>query len=70
MYSAVFAAACSNQERVTCRIRQEEQQLATTGPQLHLNAGTWIDAFCLALMCRETARLDRLARVPVSLLRD
>ncbi|MEU9255051.1 Imm49 family immunity protein [Streptomyces sp. NPDC048270] len=46
---------------MTCKIRQEERQLATTGPQLYLNAGTWINAFCLALMCRETARLPRHA---------
>ncbi|MGR4881256.1 immunity 49 family protein [Streptomyces sp. LARHCF249] len=70
VHSAVFAATSTDQETVTCEIRQEERQLATTGPQLYLNAGTWINAFCLALICRETVRLDMLARVPVSLLRD
>ncbi|MFJ6011676.1 immunity 49 family protein [Streptomyces sp. NPDC092952] len=68
--SAVFAAALTDQESVTCKIRQAEQRLEATGPQFYLNAGTWIEAFYLALICRETARLDMLARVPESLLRD
>ncbi|MEU9318843.1 immunity 49 family protein [Streptomyces sp. NPDC048295] len=70
VYSAVFAAASTDQETVTCKIRQEERHLAPTGPQFYLNAGTWLNAFFLALICRETARLDMLARVPLSLLRD
>ncbi|MEV2243763.1 immunity 49 family protein [Streptomyces sp. NPDC049970] len=70
VHSAVFAAASTDQDTVTCKIRQTERELTATGPQLYLNAGTWINAFCLALICRETARLDMLARVPMSLLRD
>ncbi|MCX5195908.1 immunity 49 family protein [Streptomyces sp. NBC_00249] len=70
VHSAVFAAAATGQETVTCEIRQEERRLATTGPQVHLHAGNWVNAFYLALICRETARLDMLARIPVSLLRD
>ncbi|MCY0952744.1 immunity 49 family protein [Streptomyces sp. H27-S2] len=70
VHSAVFAAAASDLETVTCKIRQEERHLATTGPQPYLNAETWLDAFYLAMICREAARLDMLARIPVSLLRD
>ncbi|MEU6893459.1 immunity 49 family protein [Streptomyces sp. NPDC046557] len=70
VHSAVFAATATDRESVTCKIRQEERELATTGPQFNLNAGTWIQAFYLALICRETARLDMLAKVPVSLLRE
>ncbi|MCK8679481.1 immunity 49 family protein [Streptomyces lichenis] len=70
VHSAVFAAADPEQETVTCRIRQEERDLATTGPQTYLNADTWLDAFYLAMICREAARLDMLARIPVSFLRD
>ncbi|WP_240803849.1 Imm49 family immunity protein [Streptomyces sp. A0592] len=29
----------------------------------------WIDAFRLAIICRDTARITMLARIPVSLLR-
>lgn len=70
VHSAVFAATASGLETVTCKIRQEERHLATTGPQTYLNAETWLDAFYLAVICRESARLDMLARIPVPLLRD
>ncbi|GGZ84572.1 immunity 49 family protein [Streptomyces subrutilus] len=70
VHTAVFAAAVPGGEAVTCKIRQEERHLATTGPQTYLNADTWLDAFYLAVVCREAARLDMLARIPVSLLRD
>lgn len=70
VHSAVFAAATTNDGQVSCRIRQEERQLTATGPQFHVNAGTWVSAFYLAIICRETARLDMLAQVPVSLLRE
>lgn len=55
VHSTVFAAATTDQETVTCQIRQEGRQLATTGPQVYLNAGTWLNALFLALICRETA---------------
>ncbi|MFE9633191.1 immunity 49 family protein [Streptomyces sp. NPDC006463] len=70
VHSAVFAATTTDQTTVTCKIRQEERHLDTTGPQTYLNADTWLDAFYLAMICREAARLDMLARIPVSLLRD
>ncbi|MFE2166703.1 immunity 49 family protein [Streptomyces sp. NPDC059447] len=70
VHSAVFAATDPDRETVTCKIRQEERHLATTGRQTYLNANTWLNAFYLAVICREAARLDMLARIPVSLLRD
>ncbi|MFE5718243.1 immunity 49 family protein [Streptomyces erythrochromogenes] len=70
VHSAVFAATTApDRETITCRIRHEERHLATTGPQPYLSAHTWIDAFYLAVICRDTAGLDMLARIPVSLLR-
>ncbi|MFF9983007.1 immunity 49 family protein [Streptomyces erythrochromogenes] len=70
VHSAVFAATTGpDRETVTCRVRHEERHLATTGPQTYLSAHTWIDAFYLAMICRDAAGLDMLARVPVSLLR-
>ncbi|MFG3495849.1 immunity 49 family protein [Streptomyces sp. NPDC047928] len=71
VHSAVFAAtAAPDQPTVTCKVRQEERHLATTGPQTYLHANAWLDAFYLAIICREAARLDMLAQIPVSLLRD
>lgn len=40
VHSAVFAAAAPDRETVTCKIRQEERHLATTGPQTYLKANT------------------------------
>ncbi|MFJ3518612.1 Imm49 family immunity protein [Streptomyces sp. NPDC090131] len=56
--SAVFAAADPDRETVACKIRQEERHLVTTGPKPYLTADTWLDAFYLAVICREAARLD------------
>lgn len=69
--SALFAAATAPQgTSVTCRIKGRERVLPATGPESHLNAGTWVTSFYLAMICRDNDRLRRLAEVPVSLLRD
>lgn len=70
VHAAVFAAVAPDRPTVTCKIRQEERHLATTGPQTYLQANVWLDAFYLAVICREAARLDMLARIPVSFLRS
>jgi Fe-S-cluster formation regulator IscX/YfhJ len=69
--SALFAAATAPEgTHVTCRIGKREHILPATGPESHLNAGTWVTSFYLAMICRDNDRLRRLAEVPVSLLRD
>ncbi|MEE1762022.1 MULTISPECIES: immunity 49 family protein [unclassified Streptomyces] len=62
-------AAVPEGDTLTCRIREKEWRLPTTGPQPYVNAHHWVTAFYLALICRENDRLGELARVPVSLLR-
>ncbi|MFB7596058.1 Imm49 family immunity protein [Streptomyces sp. NPDC056160] len=69
--SALFAAATApTGGTVTCRIKERERVLPATGPESHLNAGTWATAFYLAMICRDNDRLRRLAEVHVALLRD
>ncbi|WP_432138680.1 immunity 49 family protein [Streptomyces sp. bgisy154] len=69
--SALFAAAVAPEgTRVTCRVKDRERTLPATGPESHLNAGTWVTSFYLAMICRDNDRLRQLAEVPVSLLRD
>lgn len=69
--SALFAAATATEgTSVTCRIKEQKRMLPATGPESHLNAGTWATSFYLAMICRDNDRLRRLAEVPVSLLRD
>ncbi|MFH9131735.1 immunity 49 family protein [Streptomyces griseoaurantiacus] len=69
--SALFAAATAPEgTRVTCRIKERERTLPATGIESHLNAGTWVTSFYLAMICRDNDRLRRLAEVPVSFLRQ
>ncbi|MFC9805277.1 immunity 49 family protein [Streptomyces griseoaurantiacus] len=69
--SALFAAGTADEGPISCRIGSsgEIKQLPATGPQDYLHAGNWLTSFYLAVICRENARVNRLARVPVSFLR-
>jgi hypothetical protein len=44
--------------------------IPATGPQYYADAGTWITAFWLSVICRESARLDMLSTTPLDLLRS
>ncbi|WP_063735221.1 immunity 49 family protein [Streptomyces sp. RTd22] len=68
--SAVFAAATTTEPTVTCRIADKDRTLQATGVQPYTNAGTWLTAFYLAVVCRERDRITALCRVPISLLRE
>ncbi|MEV6963111.1 immunity 49 family protein [Streptomyces sp. NPDC051207] len=70
--SALFAAGTAAEGPVPCRIgsRGEVKQLPATGPQDYLHAGNWLTAFYLAVICRENERVNQLAQVPVSFLRE
>ncbi|MEV5840113.1 immunity 49 family protein [Nocardia sp. NPDC052112] len=68
---ALFAAATAAEGRsVTVRIGEQAVALPAIGPEFCANAGDWVASFYLALICRERERLEMLARVPISLLRD
>lgn len=68
--SAVFATAVTTEEYVGCRIADKDRVLRATGPQPYVNAGSWLTAFYLAVVCREKGRITDLCRVPVRLLRE
>ncbi|WP_327097449.1 immunity 49 family protein [Nocardia vinacea] len=69
--SALFAAATAAEDStVTVRIKEQERSLPAIGPEFCVNAEAWVTSFYLALICRETERLEKLAQVPVSLLRE
>jgi hypothetical protein len=67
--SAVFVAANSTEGSVECRIEPTTRGIPATGPQYYANPGTWITAFWLSIICRESSRLDMLASIPLDLLR-
>ncbi|MBT2405622.1 immunity 49 family protein [Streptomyces sp. ISL-87] len=70
--SALFTSATAPEGPVPCRIgiAGEVKNLPATGPQPYLHAGTWLDSFYLAAICRENDRAQRLAQVPVPFLRE
>ncbi|GGU44242.1 immunity 49 family protein [Streptomyces violascens] len=67
--SALFASATAPESTVECRIAEEIRVIPATGPQPYTDAGNWLTAFWLAVICREQGRLTQLANTPVSLLR-
>ncbi|MFI9200345.1 immunity 49 family protein [Streptomyces sp. NPDC053048] len=68
--SALFASATTTEETVECRIAHKVRTIPATGTTYSTDAGNWVTAFFLAVICRERDRVTELAKVPVSLLRD
>lgn len=70
--SALFISGTAAEGPVPCRIgsKGEVKRLPATGPQEYLHAGDWLTSFYLAAICRENERLNRLAQVPISFLRE
>ncbi|MEV2189823.1 immunity 49 family protein [Streptomyces phaeochromogenes] len=67
--SALFASASATEGTVECCIDHELRTIPATGPQFASNAGNWLTAFWLAIVCRDQARMNQLCEVPVDLLR-
>jgi hypothetical protein len=70
--SGLFISGTAAEGPVPCHIgiNGEVKNLPATGPQQYLHAGNWLTSYYLAVICRENDRLDQLARVPVSFLRE
>ncbi|MEV5985493.1 immunity 49 family protein [Streptomyces sp. NPDC052051] len=68
--SALFASATAEGNLVECRILEQVRTLPAVGAQYYTDAENWLNAFWLAIICRERGRLTQLASVPVALLRD
>ncbi|MFI7337195.1 immunity 49 family protein [Streptomyces sp. NPDC050085] len=68
--SALFASATADGPDIECRIADKARAIpALNGPQHFTDPGTWLNAFWLAIICREQDRLLQLVNVPVELLR-
>ncbi|MFJ8046251.1 immunity 49 family protein [Kitasatospora sp. NPDC096147] len=69
--SAVFASATAEPGGTAqCRIADREWSIPAIGPQYYTNAGRWLSAFWLCVVCREAERLSMLSSVSVELLRQ
>ncbi|WP_338932043.1 immunity 49 family protein [Streptomyces netropsis] len=68
--SALYVAATATEQAVECRIAHKTRTIQAVGPTYFTDAGNWITAFWLAVICREQDRMTELAGVPISLLRE
>nr|WP_309029643.1 immunity 49 family protein [Streptomyces alfalfae] len=67
--SALFAVTGVNEGTVTCRIDRKVRSLPALGALSTADAGAWLDAFWLAVICREQERMTQLCEIPLDRLR-
>ncbi|WP_153414925.1 immunity 49 family protein [Nocardia macrotermitis] len=68
--SAMFAITSRTEGTVECRIDHEIRQLPAIGPRTFPNVGQWLNAFWLAIVCRDQDRMTQLCNFPVERLRE
>ncbi|WP_432055488.1 immunity 49 family protein [Streptomyces sp. bgisy022] len=68
--SALFASATAQEgTTVECVIGHEVRTIPAVGITHFVDAGTWLEAFWLAVVCRDQARMTQLCQVPIETLR-
>ncbi|GAA2276086.1 immunity 49 family protein [Streptomyces atrovirens] len=68
--SALFASATAPEgSTVECMIGHEVRTIPAVGITHFVDAGTWLEAFWLAIVCRDQARMTQLCEVPIETLR-
>lgn len=68
--SALFASATASEgTTVECMIAHKKRTIPACGVKHFVDAGTWLEAFWLAVICRDQARMTQLCNVPIELLR-
>ncbi|MFJ2902969.1 immunity 49 family protein [Streptomyces sp. NPDC087212] len=68
--SAMFAVTGTTEGTVECRINHEVRHVPAIGPRPYADAGNWLTAFWLAIVCRDQDRMTRLCEVPLDRLRS
>ncbi|MFJ2898922.1 immunity 49 family protein [Streptomyces sp. NPDC087218] len=69
--SALFAVTGITEGTVECRINRKLRTLpAARGPRSSADAGNWLSAFWLAVICREQQRMTQLCEIPLERLRS
>lgn len=66
--SALFAVTSASEGTVECFINDRLRTIPVIGPQPFANAGNWLSAFWLAVICREQKRMTRLCEIPLERL--
>ncbi|WP_437048414.1 immunity 49 family protein [Streptomyces sp. enrichment culture] len=67
--SALFAVAGTSEGSVECRINHKMRRIPAMGAMSSADAGNWLTAFWLAVICREPGRMTQLCEVPLERLR-
>jgi hypothetical protein len=67
--SALFDVTAASEESVECRIDRKLRTLPAAGPAPRADAGNWLTAFWLAVICRDQRRMTRLCDIPLERLR-
>ncbi|MFF2013321.1 immunity 49 family protein [Streptomyces sp. NPDC058195] len=68
--SALFAVTGIAEGSVECQINRRLRRLpAARGPRSSADAGNWLSAFWLAVICREQKRVTELCEIPLDRLR-
>ncbi|MFF3893316.1 immunity 49 family protein [Streptomyces sp. NPDC001812] len=68
--SALFASATApGGSTVECMIGHEVRTIPAVGITHFTDAGTWLEAFWLAVVCRDQVRMTQLCEVPIKTLR-
>ncbi|WP_067695667.1 immunity 49 family protein [Nocardia jejuensis] len=67
--SAIFAVALGTEGTVEIRFGEQTLEFPAGSTRGIADAGNWVTAFYFAIMCRDQARLNMLAAVPIELLR-
>jgi hypothetical protein len=68
--SAMFAVTSATEGTVECRINREMRTLPAMGPRSYADAGNWLSAFWLAIICRDQQRMTQLCEIPLDRLRS
>ncbi|MFD9223140.1 immunity 49 family protein [Streptomyces sp. NPDC060064] len=68
--SALFAVTSASEGTVECRIDRKMRTLPAIGPRSFADAGNWLTAFWLAVVCREQQRMTQLCEIPLERLRS
>ncbi|MFI7357373.1 immunity 49 family protein [Streptomyces avidinii] len=68
--SALFAVTGTSEGTVECFINGRMRTLKAIGPQPYADAGNWLLAFWLAVICREQRRMTELCEIPLGRLRS
>lgn len=68
--ATLFAITGATEGTIECRINHEVRHIPAIGPRSYADAGNWLTAFWLAVVCREQKRMTQLCEIPLDQLRS